>query len=156
MKALIHCMRKRTDGGREGGRDTVNIHGVTEYVLTCWKNKGSKARRKKVAGWKRAQFLPHKVGTNLVFFSKGPGGGGGGSWRLHKCLRRNVNHYGTVPGVGLKEKGGFQITKPCRGNCNFAVQTFSISWEYNCPHCEFVKTPKVGYLLGFSLWGLPW
>jgi len=61
-----------------------------------------------------------------------------------------------VPGVGLKEKGGFQITKPCRGNCNFAVQTFSISWEeYNCPHCEFVKTPKLGYLSGFSLWGLP-
>jgi len=31
----------------DGQTDRVNIHGVTEYVLTCWKNEGSKARRKK-------------------------------------------------------------------------------------------------------------
>jgi len=52
----------------DGRTDTVNIHGVTGYVLTCWKNKASKARRKKVAGWKRAQFLPHKVGTKIGVF----------------------------------------------------------------------------------------
>ncbi len=108
----------RTDGRTDGHSKYPRGYGVCG--LTCWKNKGSKARRKKVAVWKRAQFLPHKVGTKLVFFSKSGGGGFLETSQVHAAECQSLWYCG-------RGWAHFQFTKPCRGNCNFRRTKLSVS-----------------------------
>ncbi len=119
VKAFIHYMRKRTDGRTDGHSKYPRGYGVCG--LTCWKNKGSKARRKKVAVWKRAQFLPHKVGTKLVFFSKSGGGGFLETSQVHAAECQSLWYCGVGRNFNLRSLVGVIAT--------FAVQTFCISWE---------------------------
>jgi len=46
--------------------------------------------------------------------------------------------------VGLKEKGRFQFTKPCRGNCNVAVQTFVYLMGVQLSPLRISKNSKSG------------